>query len=111
MPNQNDTGREQLNELFSALKGVIADNPDIQSLIRLQEQGGRQVLLNMSSVLRMVDQEREAEGGADRVTESPKVVEGYMVEDGESSGDAPREDAVRPNFFDRAFLKSLNITG
>lgn len=121
--------KRHLSELFSALKAVVASSPNLQSLIRAQEQDNRQVLLNMSSVLRMVERERlaEAQGMATEEYE-PRVVAGWMTGDGNLVHGRPAEGAARPeadpadraddgdgpdvpvNFFDRAFLKSLKIS-
>ena len=119
-----------LTELFTVLKDIVAENPRIQDMIRLQEQDSRQVLLNMSSVLKMV--EREAGGEAEDY--QPKVVAGWMTPQGTvaSNGDlegtevasAPDGDDAPPagvsgppvptgdelNYFDRAFLKSLKFS-
>ena len=121
--------KRHLSELFSALKAVVASSPDLQALIRAQEQDNRQVLLNMSSVLRMVERERQAEAqGMAAEAYEPRVVAGWMTGDGTLVHDRPAEgaapadadpagEAVRPespdapvNFFDRAFLKSLKIS-
>ncbi len=111
-------GNRQLTELFSALKEVVADHPHIQEMIRQQEQDRRQVLLNMSSVLRMVERDG---AGVDEDFE-PKAVSGWLGPDGlttdadeqvptpmvESSLSGGGVDEL--NFFDRAFLKSLKIS-
>jgi hypothetical protein len=122
--------RRHLSELFSALKAVVAGSDRIQEMIRTQEKDNRQVLLNMSSVLRMVERERQAEAdGMPAEHYEPKVVAGWMTEDGtvveesskggetrrepaaEADGDeAPGEDGETMNFFDRAFLRSLKIS-
>lgn len=117
--------KKHLSELFAALKAVVAENPRLQEMIRAQEQDNRQVLLNMSSVLRMVEEEHVA--GAEGVPAEryePKVVAGWMmgdgtlVEDTAAEAGTPPEEAAAPedgapslmNFFDRAFLKSLKIS-
>jgi hypothetical protein len=125
--------RRNLSELFSALKAVVAGSEHIQEMIRTQERDNRQVLLNMSSVLRMVERERQAEAdGVPAERYEPKVVAGWMTEDGtvvedsaerrapaheaEPAGDtgAPDDsdgaDGEPMNFFDRAFLRSLKIS-
>ncbi|MDH5526037.1 MAG: hypothetical protein OEY97_01860 [Nitrospirota bacterium] len=122
--------QRHLSELFSALKHVVADNPRLQEMIRMQEQDNRQVLLNMSSVLRMVEQEHEAALSGEPAAEPyrPKVVQGWMMHDEqgnavagtsgkvqtdieEQEADDPQaEGGKRGNFFDRAFLKSLKIS-
>jgi hypothetical protein len=125
-------GKRHLSELFAALKSVVADSPRIQEMIRAQEQDNRQVLLNMSSVLRMVEREKVARAkGVPTERYEPKVVAGWMMGDGtlvednaaearRGEGDEaeadPEDDpeprGTRPpmNFFDRAFLKSLKIS-
>jgi hypothetical protein len=128
-------GKRHLSELFAALKAVVADSPRIQEMIRAQEQDNRQVLLNMSSVLRMVEREKVARAkGVPTERYEPKVVAGWMMGDGtlvqdnedhaadarraeedEPEGDPeadPEPRGARPamNFFDRAFLKSLKIS-
>ncbi len=111
-------GNQRLTELFSALKEVVADNPHIQEMIRHQEQDKRQVLLNMSSVLRMVEQDGDEFGEPEAVFE-PKAITGWIGPDGLSTDDnaemstpsAPATGVVGElNFFDRAFLKSLKIS-
>ena len=116
-------GNQRLTELFSALKEVVAENPHIQEMIRHQEQDKRQVLLNMSSVLRMVEQDGDEFGEPEAVFE-PKAVTGWLGPDGLTSDDgadmsaastpAPSSPAMgvvgELNFFDRAFLKSLKIS-
>lgn len=118
--------RRHLSELFAALKAVVAGSERIQEMIRTQERDNRQVLLNMSSVLRMVERERRAEAeGMPAERYEPKVVAGWMTEDGtvveesseggaaegrEAGGDADAADGAGMNFFDRAFLRSLKIS-
>jgi len=122
--------RRHLSELFSALKSVVAGSERIQEMIRIQERDNRQVLLNMSSVLRMVERERQAAAdGVPAERYEPKVVAGWMTEDGtvveesaeraaptreaDPAGDtgAPEDgDGEAMNFFDRAFLRSLKIS-
>lgn len=114
--------KRHLSELFSALKAVVASSPNLQSLIRAQEQDNRQVLLNMSSVLRMVERDQAAEAEGVEVEQYvPKVVAGWMRGDGtlvhgrsEDVNDDLDTDPDAPdgpmNYFDRAFLKSLKIS-
>jgi hypothetical protein len=114
--------KRHLSELFTALKAVVASSPSLQELIRAQEQDNRQVLLNMSSVLRMVERDRLAEAqGMETEQYVPKVVAGWMRDDGTlvhgRSRDAADDPVTEPddpkgpmNFFDRAFLKSLKIS-
>lgn len=124
-PEDSAGSRRHLTELFSALKAVVAGSARIQEMIRAQERDNRQVLLNMSSVLRMVEKERLAEAqGVPTETYEPKVVAGWMMNDGTVVGDsAPEPDALSDdgagpdegeeppmNFFDRAFLRSLKIS-
>jgi len=129
-------GSQRLTELFSALRGVVAENPRLQALIREQEQDNRQVLLNMSSVLRMVEQgdAGELDGGAELY--QPRAIRGWIGGDegieleGNTTpaADVAEPQAIEPqvsnmpalsalsddvpsmNFFDRAFLKSLKIS-
>lgn len=112
--------KRHLSELFAALKAVVASSASLQELIRAQEQDNRQVLLNMSSVLRMVERDRLAQAqGVETEQYVPRVVAGWMRGDGTlvhgraedvepvtepDAGDGPE------NFFDRAFLKSLKIS-
>ncbi|MBI5135984.1 MAG: hypothetical protein HZA24_01470 [Nitrospirae bacterium] len=100
------SGNQRLTELFAALKEVVADNPHIQEMIRLQEQDNRQVLLNMSSVLRMVEQDME--GDDQEAVFEPRAIAGWMAPEPAD----PVVGAERPllNFFDRAFLRSLKIS-
>lgn len=114
--------QQHLGELFAALKEVVAGSPRLQEIIRLQEKDNRQVLLNMSSILRMVEQELESDGEqAPAKVYRPKVVSGWMMPEGEALDDSPEQHEVdaestemparkRMNFFDRAFLKSLKIS-
>lgn len=114
--------KRHLSELFTALKAVVASSPSLQELIRAQEQDNRQVLLNMSSVLRMVERDRLAEAeGMETERYEPRVVAGWMRGDGtlvhgrsQDVEDDPAEDGEEGdgpmNFFDRAFLKSLKIS-
>ena len=120
--------KRHLSELFAALKAVVDANPNLQELIRAQEQDNRQVLLNMSSVLRMVERDRLAQAqGMETERYEPRVVAGWMRGDGtlvhgraqhtDEAGDAAPEALPEPddhdgpsNFFDRAFLKSLKIS-
>jgi len=117
--------RRHLTELFAALKEVVAGNERIQRMIRTQERDNRQVLLNMSSVLRMVEREQEArDQGVPAERYEPKVVAGWMMNDGTMVGEkatAGPEEGEEPaaetdgpardmNFFDRAFLRSLKIS-
>jgi len=124
MRNQDEPTRKKrhLSELFTALKAVVASSPSLQELIRAQEQDNRQVLLNMSSVLRMVERDQVAEAEGVEVEQyEPKVVAGWMRGDGtlvhgrsEDIDDGPEPGPDGPdgpmNFFDRAFLKSLKIS-
>lgn len=122
-------GKNHLSELFAALKAVVADSSRIQEMIRAQERDNRQVLLNMSSVLRMVEREKVARAqGVPTERYEPKVVAGWMmgdgtlVEDADAADTAPASDddpeadpdaddvPAAMNFFDRAFLKSLKIS-
>jgi hypothetical protein len=127
MRDQDEPARKKrhLSELFTALKAVVAANPNLQELIRAQEQDNRQVLLNMSSVLRMVERDRLARAqGMETERYEPRVVAGWMRGDGtlvhgraQEAGDVEAEPVPEPddsdgptNFFDRAFLKSLKIS-
>ena len=75
--------KRHLSELFTALKAVVDANPNLQELIRAQEQDNRQVLLNMSSVLRMVERDRLARAqGMETERYEPRVVAGWMRDDG-----------------------------
>jgi|GEM_PF-1727318 len=74
--------QQYLGELFAALKTVLAEDPRLQEMVRMQEQDNRQVLLNMSSLLRMVEQEQSAPGSAGEPYR-PKVVQGWMMHDGD----------------------------
>lgn len=123
MKDQGESKERKLTELFSAMKSVVADNLHIQEMIRMQEGDNRQVLVNMSSVLRLVEQDASgAEGGE---TLRPSVVSGWVAEEQAAASDGPEasdeEDddpdavgeparAAGSNFFDRAFLKSLKIS-
>jgi len=121
-------GSQRLTELFSALRDVVAENPRLQALIREQEQDKRQVLLNMSSVLRLVEQ-GEGDAGAEEDDFQPRAIRGWMgseTPESEGEGAAPQAlpqpqapavsgalDGETPpsmNFFDKAFLKSLKIS-
>ncbi|MFQ5507837.1 MAG: hypothetical protein ACE5FN_00715 [Leptospirillia bacterium] len=118
------TQKQNLSELFSALKRVVAGNPRLQEMIRMQEKDNRQVLLNMSSLLRMVEQEQaDPADVAPEAQYEPKVVSGWVMHDDEDTSAEPREAAStdepvetastkgrKSNFFDRAFLKSLKIS-
>jgi hypothetical protein len=124
MSDQDEpVGRKRhLSELFAALKAVVASSTSLQELIRAQEQDNRQVLLNMSSVLRMVERDRLARAqGVETEQYVPRVVAGWMRGDGTlvhgRSEDVDAEPVTEPddgdrppNFFDRAFLKSLKIS-
>jgi len=120
---EEPAGRKRhLSELFAALKAVVASSTSLQELIRAQEQDNRQVLLNMSSVLRMVERDRLAQAqGVETEQYVPRVVAGWMRGDGTlvhgRSEDVDAEPMREPedgdgqaNFFDRAFLKSLKIS-
>ncbi len=124
MKDQGESKSRKLTELFSAMKSVVADNLHIQEMIRMQEGDNRQVLVNMSSVLRLVEQDED--GTAGDATLRPSVVSGWVAEAQEAGApdsldigeadeagpDAPGEPsrATGGNFFDRAFLKSLKIS-
>lgn len=130
-------GSQRLTELFSALRDVVAENPRLQALISEQEQDNRQVLLNMSSVLRMVEQGDAGDIGEGAESYQPRAIRGWMGGEGDTglelegnetptadAGDAVVEaqssnmpalpslsdEVPSMNFFDRAFLKSLKIT-
>lgn len=134
-PNEPSKNDPSLSELFAAFKSVVADNPHLQQIIRRQEEKNRQVLLNMSSVLRMVEKQVANPDQPEAEAYAPRVVSGWLgaqaealepnaqralpapasepsqtaeMDGGASAPGLPNKGEL--NFFDRAFLKSLRIT-